>query len=67
MTYQRKTKDEWQIHVNYGYGDGWEHECTEETRKEGLAQLRCYRENCDYPAQMICRRVSIEQNQGVQQ
>ena len=30
---------------NYGYGDGWEVLCSEETRKEARARLREYMEN----------------------
>jgi hypothetical protein len=50
MAYKRKTKDVWYILVNYGYGHGWEHECTEESWADAKAQLKCYRENCpQYP------------------
>jgi hypothetical protein len=41
--YIRKTKDEYQLITNYGYG--WEVELTEETYKEAKTQLKCYREN----------------------
>ncbi len=61
MKYQRKTKDEYQIHVNYGYGDGWEHETTEDSWKDAKAQRKCYRENApQYPVKMIKRRVKID-------
>ena len=30
-TYQRKTRDEWQMWSNYGYG--WEHELSEDSWK----------------------------------
>lgn len=43
MAYQRKTCDRWDIMTNYGYG--WDCECSEYTRREALAQLKCYREN----------------------
>jgi len=55
MGYKRKTEDEFQIHVNYGFG--WEHETTEETYREGLAQLKCYRENISYPVKLVIKRV----------
>ena len=29
MAYQRKTRDRWDIETNWGYGDGWEVECSE--------------------------------------
>lgn len=45
MAYKRKTADRWDIMTNWGYG--WECECSEYTRKEALAQLKCYRENSD--------------------
>lgn len=43
MSYQRKTKDEYQILTNSGYG--WDVETTEETMKEAIEQARCYRDN----------------------
>ncbi len=54
----RKTRDTWELHVNYGRG--WEHEITEFTRHEARAQLRAYRENCpQYPARLVTRRERI--------
>lgn len=32
--YKRKTKDEYQVQCDYGYGDGFEEVTSEETRKE---------------------------------
>ncbi len=43
MAYQRKTRDRWDIMTNWGYG--WECECSEYTRQEARAQLKCYIEN----------------------
>lgn len=43
MTYIRKTKDEYHIEGNYGYG--WETVCVEETRQEAKVNLWLYREN----------------------
>ena len=43
MPYQRKTRDRWDIESNYVYG--WDIECSEYTRLEGLKTLREYREN----------------------
>jgi hypothetical protein len=58
--YARKTRDEWQLHINYGYGDGWEHEISEDTRKEAIQRRKEYRENCpEYPVKIVCRRVAI--------
>jgi hypothetical protein len=46
--YIRKTMDVWYVLVNYG--SGFEHECTEISRRAAIAQVRCYRENVpEYP------------------
>lgn len=59
MARKRKTRDVWHLLVNYG--QGWEHETTEATRKEALVQLRCYRENCpQYPSKIVAKRERIE-------
>jgi hypothetical protein len=58
MAYQRKTRDEIRLYVNYG--GGWEHETTEDSWKEARAQLKCYRENCPQcPAQIKKCRVPL--------
>lgn len=54
-TTTRKTVDSWQIHVNYG--SGWEHECTEFSRKDAISQKRIYRENVSYPVKIVKRRI----------
>ncbi len=60
MAYKRKTKDTWQIHVNYGLG--FEHELTETTRKEAIARRREYVENCpQYDVRVIMKREAITQ------
>lgn len=43
MSYQRKTKDRWDIMTNWGYG--WECENSEYTREDARRSLREYREN----------------------
>ena len=43
MTYERKTRDEYEIVTNYGYG--WEIEVTEDTVKEARKRKREYLEN----------------------
>ena len=56
--YIRKTRDEFVILANYGYGHGWEEETTEDTYQEGKQRLQEYRENT--PAghyKLIKRRV----------
>jgi len=45
--YKRKTIDTYQLHVDYG--QGWEHEVTEFTRKELKARIAEYKANCSYP------------------
>lgn len=56
MAYERKTEDEYQIHVNYGHG--YEYETCEDTLKEARAQLKTYRENCpEYHAKIVKKRV----------
>lgn len=55
----RKTVDEFVIQGHYSCG--WEDLTTEETRREGRAQLRCYDENERGVAhRLIKRRVRIE-------
>ena len=44
MAYTRKTRDEWQMWSNYGYG--WECEISEDTYKSAREQMKCYRANC---------------------
>lgn len=45
MSYQRKTRDEFRLWADYGYGHGWELETTEETWTAIRERLREYREN----------------------
>lgn len=57
-SYTRKTRDVWHFLVNYG--QGWEHETTEATRAEAVAQRKCYAENCpQYPTRIVKRRERI--------
>jgi len=37
----------WKFYVNYG--QGWEYEIFEETRKGMVENRRAYQENCPYP------------------
>ena len=61
MSYVRKTRDEFQVLTNYGYGDGWEISTTEDSRKEALNRLREYRDNMpQYPHRLKKVRVKIE-------
>lgn len=53
----RKTRDEYHIQGNNGYG--WETECSEDSWSAAKAMLRCYRENVSYPMRVVKRRVRI--------
>ena len=55
--YIRKTKDEYEIQGDCGYG--WDCETTEETWKEAKAQAKCYRENVDYPIRIVKKRIKL--------
>ena len=66
MAYVRKTKDEYIVQGNYGYGHGFEDECSEETRKEALERLKEYRDNAPGIYRLIVRRVKIEANENNQ-
>lgn len=55
--YNRKTKDEYEIQGNCGYG--WDMETCEETLKEAKAQAKCYRENVNYPIRIVKKRIKI--------
>jgi hypothetical protein len=45
MSYTRKTKDEFHLLANYGYGHGWEYVISEDSRAEIKKRLKEYREN----------------------
>lgn len=50
MAYKRKTRDEWILLTDYGYGDGWEEVLTETSYAEIRLRLREYRHNMpQYP------------------
>ena len=54
----RKTKDEYQLHVCYG--QGYEHEVTEDTWKEIKLRAKEYRENCpQYPCKIVKKRIKL--------
>ena len=63
MTYQRKTKDVFEIQGYYGSQYGWECVTTEETWKEAMTNLRLYRENEPYSFRCRIKRVPIEVKQ----
>jgi hypothetical protein len=51
MPYIRKTRDTWELHINYG--KRWEHELTEYSYSEIRARAKEYRENCPEYARRI--------------
>ena len=55
--YIRKTKDIYEIQVNYGYG--WDVETTEENYSDAKEQLKCYRDNVSYPVRIVKKREKI--------
>lgn len=59
MSKPRKTRDEWRLFVNYGFG--WEHEVSEDTAKEARQRLREYQANCQYACKVTGpHRVKLE-------
>lgn len=63
--YQRKTRDEYQIHVKYGSLHGWEHEITEDTFQEARERRKEYRENCpEYPVRIVKKRVPLAEREA---
>ena len=42
MAYVRKTRDEYQLLCDYGYGDGWEYILAEDTMKEARQRKKEY-------------------------
>lgn len=58
MAYQRKTRDIWQLYVDYG--EGWEYEGASYTRAEAKRSQRDYAQNCSqYPTKIVKRRERI--------
>jgi len=55
MRYNPKHITEFIIQCNYG--QGWEDETSEETITAAKKQLKCYRENSQYPSRLIRRKV----------
>ena len=43
----------YEYHFMVNYGQGWEHETTEDSRNEALQQSQCYAINCpEYPTKI---------------
>lgn len=62
MSYLRKTADEYQLHVDYGYG--FEYVLAEDTMSEARQRRKEYRENCpQYPTKIVKKRVPIKKEE----
>ena len=60
MAYVRKTRDEYQLLCDYGYGDGWEYVTAEDTMKEAKQRKKEYMENMpQYPYKIVKKRIPI--------
>ena len=57
MSYQRKTRDYWEIQGNCGYG--FECENTETTLKDARRSVKEYRDNVNYPIRIVKKRERI--------
>lgn len=61
MRYTRKTRDEYEILGNYGYG--WDVLTTEDNHKDAKNMLKCYNENEPMVPHMIKkRRIRIKED-----
>lgn len=61
--YIRKTRDEYRLLCDYGYGDGWEEVLCEDTYAEAKARKREYEENMpQYPYKIVKKRVRLCQS-----
>ena len=59
MAYQRKTRDEYQIHSDYGYG--FEETTAHDSYSSARAELKLYRENQpEFAHKIVKRRIRIE-------
>ena len=60
MAYVRKTKDEYQLLCNYGYGDGWEYVTAEDTMSAIKQCKKEYIENApQYQYKIVKKRIPI--------
>ena len=60
MAYKHKTKDEWCLMYDYGYGDGLEVLCYCDNYSDARETQRTYIENERICPRIKCRRVRIE-------
>lgn len=60
MAYVRKTRDVWELHVDYCCGCGYEYELSEYSYSEAKQRLKEYRENSpQFPAKLVKKRERI--------
>ena len=60
--YKRKTRDIWELYVDYGCG--YEYELVEYTQKEAYRRAKEYRQNCpQYAARVVKKRERILNNE----
>lgn len=58
MPRTRKTRDVFEVHVNYG--QGWEYATAGDTRKEAREHAKSYRDNApEYPVKIVRKREPI--------
>lgn len=55
----RKTRDEYVLQVNYGYGHGWEDEVAENTLAAARERRKEYQANTSYPVRIRKKRVKL--------
>ena len=60
MAYTRKTRDIYEVQVNYGYG--FDTVTYEETHKDAKEMALCYWENEHRPVRIIKRREKINES-----
>ena len=61
MSYIRKTRDEWQVQGDYGYGHGFECVDTLSSRIEAKDSLKLYKENeRGVSFKIVKKRVKLE-------
>lgn len=58
MAYERKTRDEYEIVTNYGYG--WEVECSEDTLKEAQERKKEYLKNAKWLVGIYIRKRRVK-------
>ena len=60
MAYVRKTRDEFRIMGNFGYGHGWEEMSAYDTRREAIADLKAYRASGQGAYKLVKVRIKVD-------